>query len=292
MLRKLILVTAMVSSAAIAQQDTSWRDGDRMAGTITATPQGNGIAPKMVPISPNGAAWGSATNPIATTGSTDTQGTGTLALATQNAVYAFPLIGGRNAVGLTINGLTGSGATITVERSNDGGTTWTNANTTESSATASLSAAITANGQARVGVAGATNLRLRVSTVGTGTATIAYSATTAAGPIFLTSFLPSTQSPGLGVIGNITSIGGHNLATGQVSVGTTATLIAAQRTGRQKITYAVTTAVQCSYGNAGVTLTMGFPLQAVAGASQTIDTDAAVYGVCASTATVGYLEQF
>lgn len=88
------------------------------------------------------------------------------------------------------------------------------------------------------------------------------------------------------------SRGGQSIATGQISVGTTATLLVAPRPGRQKVTYNVTTAVQCSYGAAGVTLTTGFPLAAVAGAGQTLDTAAAVYAVCASAATVGYLEQY
>jgi hypothetical protein len=88
------------------------------------------------------------------------------------------------------------------------------------------------------------------------------------------------------------SRGGGTLATGQVSVGTSATLIAAARTGRQKIGVTVTTAVQCAFGNPGVTLTTGWPLAAVAYASDSWDTTAALYGVCASTATVGFREQY
>jgi hypothetical protein len=86
--------------------------------------------------------------------------------------------------------------------------------------------------------------------------------------------------------------GGGSIATGQVSVGTTATLIAAARTGRQRITVSVGSAVSCAYGATGVTLTTGYVLQAVAGANDTSDTSAALYGVCASTATVSYKELF
>jgi hypothetical protein len=82
------------------------------------------------------------------------------------------------------------------------------------------------------------------------------------------------------------------IATGQVTIGTTATLLVAARPGRKRITYSVTSATQCSYGNSGVTLATGFPLQGVAGATQTLDTAAAIYGVCAASATVGYVEQF
>lgn len=86
--------------------------------------------------------------------------------------------------------------------------------------------------------------------------------------------------------------GGASIATNQISVGTTATLIAAARTGRQKISVTVTTAVQCAFGPAGVTLATGWPLAAVAYAADTWDTAAALYGVCASAATVAEREQF
>lgn len=86
--------------------------------------------------------------------------------------------------------------------------------------------------------------------------------------------------------------GGATIATSQVSVGTSATLLAAARTGRQKIGVAVTTAVQCAFGPAGVTLSTGWPLAATAYTSDTFDTAAALYGVCASTATVGVREMY
>lgn len=87
--------------------------------------------------------------------------------------------------------------------------------------------------------------------------------------------------------------GGASLATGQVSVGTSATLIAAARTGRQKIGVTVTTAVQCAFGNPGVTLSTGWPLAAVAYASDSWDTAAALYAVCASAATtIAFREQY
>lgn len=183
-----------------------------LGAQVTVNPNGN-VTPQPLCIAQTDGTClpVTATTPLPTsaTGSAgggntvDATGSGSLALATANATYIIPLSGGRNAVGLTITGLTGSGSTITVERSNNGGTTWTAANTTESSATASLSSTITADGQARVGVAGATNIRLRVSTTGTGTATIAYNATTAAGPVFLTSTLPSYSTPDGRIIGGV-----------------------------------------------------------------------------------------
>lgn len=86
--------------------------------------------------------------------------------------------------------------------------------------------------------------------------------------------------------------GGSSILTGQVTVGTSATLIAAARAGRQKIGVTVATAVQCAFGPAGVTLTTGWPLAAVAYAADNWDTTAALYGVCASTATIGFRELY
>jgi len=96
---------------------------------------------------------------------------------------------------------------------------------------------------------------------------------------------PATASP-------VTARGGSTIVTAQISVGTTATLIAATRANRQKIGVTVTSAVQCAFGPAGVTLSTGWPLAAVAYAADNWDTAAALYGVCASTTTIAYREQF
>jgi hypothetical protein len=90
---------------------------------------------------------------------------------------------------------------------------------------------------------------------------------------------------GQGVI----AIGGSSITTGQVSVGTTATLVAAA-SARQSIDVTVDGAVKCYLGPAGVTTATGFPLQAVAGASKTIPSSAAIYAVCASTVTLGWMQ--
>ena len=86
--------------------------------------------------------------------------------------------------------------------------------------------------------------------------------------------------------------GGSTIATGQVTIATTATLVAAARAGRQRIGVTVTPAIQCAFGPAGVTLATGWPLAAVAYATDNWDTAAALYGVCASSATVAYRELF
>lgn len=86
--------------------------------------------------------------------------------------------------------------------------------------------------------------------------------------------------------------GGGSLATGQISVGTSSTLLAAARTGRQKIAVSVGAANTCAFGNTGVTTSTGFRLQPTAGASLSLDFAGALYAACSSTTTVDYIEQF
>jgi hypothetical protein len=95
-------------------------------------------------------------------------------------------------------------------------------------------------------------------------------------------------------------MGAASLATGQVSVGTTVggTLIAAARTGvpgtgRASVTIVNTTTTAIYLGNTGVTTTTGQLLPGVVGASITLNTTAAIYGiVAASTATVTFSETY
>jgi hypothetical protein len=88
------------------------------------------------------------------------------------------------------------------------------------------------------------------------------------------------------------AIGASRLATGQVSVTTAPTLVAAARPGRFRVLVTVTAANTCAFGNAGVTTATGFPLQPVAGATVTLNTSADVYAACSATTTVGYVEEF
>ena len=83
--------------------------------------------------------------------------------------------------------------------------------------------------------------------------------------------------------------GATSLATGQASVGTTSTLVAAASPTRKRIVLTVGAANACAFGNAGVTTTTGFPLQPVAGATLTLDTTAAVYAACSATTTVSFI---
>lgn len=97
---------------------------------------------------------------------------------------------------------------------------------------------------------------------------------------------------GTNLIGAFIPRGGATLATNQISVATTSTLVVAARTTRQRVTLNVGAANTCAFGNTGVTTTTGFVLQPVAGASVTLDTAAAVYAACSATTTVSYIEQY
>ena len=84
-----------------------------------------------------------------------------------------------------------------------------------------------------------------------------------------------------------------NFTPFQVSVGTTATLLAAARTGRQSITIINPAAVVLCYGNTGVTITTGECLPAIVGAARTIQFTGALYAVFASSsATVPGSESY
>ncbi|WP_311271047.1 hypothetical protein [Sphingobium sp. WCS2017Hpa-17] len=100
------------------------------------------------------------------------------------------------------------------------------------------------------------------------------------------------RAPGSTAGANVVSKGGASLNTGQVSVTTSSTLVAAARTGRNKITMSVGAANTCAFGNTGVTTTTGFPLAPTVGASLTLDTAAAIYAVCSATTTISFIEQY
>ncbi len=89
--------------------------------------------------------------------------------------------------------------------------------------------------------------------------------------------------------------GASKIATAQVSVDTTSggKLIAAQRTGRQSITITNAGTTIVYIGNSGLTTGTGEYLAGVAGASITLLTTAAIYGIVgSSTQTVTVREEY
>lgn len=81
------------------------------------------------------------------------------------------------------------------------------------------------------------------------------------------------------------------IPTTQTSVGTTATLVAAAKPGRSRVTIGIGAATACAVGGPGITLTTGFALAPVAGASVVIMSNTDVYAVCSGTTTVSALEE-
>ncbi len=84
-----------------------------------------------------------------------------------------------------------------------------------------------------------------------------------------------------------------SIATGQVEVGTSATLIVGARPGRNKlriVNHATLTDV--FIGAAGVTVSTGVLIPAGKGQSLEIDGGAAVHGVAAAGVTVSFIESY
>ena len=84
-----------------------------------------------------------------------------------------------------------------------------------------------------------------------------------------------------------------DILTGQVSVGTTMTLIVAANPARKSVLITNITGTQVIYvGPLGVTTSNGSYLHSAAGSNVTINTKAAVYGIAVTAAqTVSYLEE-
>ncbi len=88
-------------------------------------------------------------------------------------------------------------------------------------------------------------------------------------------------------------IGSANFATAQASVGATATSIVGARTGRGAVTVENHGTTAVYLGGSGVTAATGLLLPGVVGASVTIPTQAAVYGITATgTQAVSALETY
>lgn len=140
----------------------------------------------------------------------DTANTGTIPAATLNAAYTITTSAGQNTSAFIVSGLTASGATLTLEGSNDGGTTWTNVYS-PNGATGITTNTFTADGGFSANVAARTRLRLRVSTAGTGTITVTSNTSVAIREVRLDTPLP----PGANTIGGVNLLtGGAALATG------------------------------------------------------------------------------
>lgn len=90
----------------------------------------------------------------------------------------------------------------------------------------------------------------------------------------------------------VSPTGAGSIDNNQVSIGTGSTLLVAARTGRKLLTITTTAANTCAFGKSGVTLTTGFVLQPVAGATLTLPFSGALYGACSAATTVAFAEIF
>ncbi|MFY9292694.1 MAG: hypothetical protein WAP03_18670 [Methylorubrum rhodinum] len=177
-----------------------------LAGIAPAWGQGaNGFNPKPDPPRPvyltdqNGNPASQSGGASTTTGSTeqDVRTTGPLNAAAANAAITTA-INGQATVGYAFTGLTASGATLTYEQSIDGGTTWTGINAINRG-TGVPEATRTTDGQIALSATGRTNVRVRVSTPGTGTITVATNVSVREGIFSIGSPLP----PGSNAMGSV-----------------------------------------------------------------------------------------
>jgi hypothetical protein len=120
----------------------------------------------------------------------DVSATGQSLASTLNAAYTLTLANGQGVTTFAVTGLTASAATLTIEASDDAGTTWAAVNGI-APATGALFTTLTADQQFRVNSAGRTKLRLRVSTAGSGTITVASNISTATSAVALSSPIPA-----------------------------------------------------------------------------------------------------
>jgi len=90
----------------------------------------------------------------------------------------------------------------------------------------------------------------------------------------------------------VRSAGSATIATSQVTVGTTSTQIVAARTGRMSVTITNNGTNAFYVGITGLTTANGYLVPGVLGASVTIPTQAAVFGIAAVAQSVSVLETF
>lgn len=143
----------------------------------------------------------------------DVAATGTINSATSNAAYTVTLANGEGVTAFVVTGLTAAAATLTIEASDDGGTTWSAVNGITPS-TGILFSTLTTDQQFRVNTGGRTKVRLRVSSTGSGTITVASNASTVSSAVALSSPVPA----GTNVIGHVIADTGSTTAvTGNVA---------------------------------------------------------------------------
>lgn len=105
-------------------------------------------------------------------------------------------------------------------------------------------------------------------------------------------YVPCQQSPTTPGM-SVQQLGAGAVATGQVSVGTSATQIVAARAGRRNVCVTNTGTTVVYLGAGAVTTATGDYLTGVAGTKACYDTQAAIFGVVGTgTQAVSYVENY
>lgn len=112
----------------------------------------------------------------------DGQNTGSLTSSVANSAYTVTLGQGQGVVSFSVSGLTASGATLTIEATNDG-STWAAINKVDGG----IASTVTADGQFRVNGGGRRGVRVRISSTGTGSVIVTSNASTASSVVTLDS---------------------------------------------------------------------------------------------------------
>lgn len=219
--------------------------------------------------------------------------TGTL-INVNDAIQA-PLAGQASSVGLSVTADTN--VTLVVEGSVDG-STWSTLTGTVVGGT-STATSFSSSGQWTFNTGGLASVRARAAVSGaTPTATVLLLGTLSIAGLSSNGGGTTTANQGTPNAGGVNAwpvaiAAPANFTPAQVSVASTATLIAAQRTTRQLISIVNTTTTAIYIGGSGVTTTTGQLLPGVVGASITVPTTAALYGIVATgTATVTEAETY
>lgn len=102
-----------------------------------------------------------------------------------------------------------------------------------------------------------------------------------------------TGAAGNPIYVNTTQLGASNLATGQATATTSASILVPARSGRISVTVENLGTTDTFLGAAGVTAATGMLLVGTKGSAVTIYTQAAIYGIVATgTQAVSFLETF
>lgn len=119
---------------------------------------------------------------------------------------------------------------------------------------------------------------------------------TSTGRLYTSATIDAALPAGTNNIGDVdvvSQVGAANFATGQVSVGTTATQIAATRATRRAILIVNHGTTEVFLGGATVTTTTGLKLEGVDGAAASLPITGAIYGIVASgSQTVSFMEVY